>query len=458
MARAEKAGWFAQPSGDYIADITNAAIWQRVAEVKAFKKFMKDSSGYSDTRIHDARYITDHNSGMRFYLLARSKHIESYKKDNREMLVYHSTYLTYYTHTEPYFNSDILKRFGTIIARIVTPYGDVELYQAGVAVIYGEYTREVIPFFFADTMMPYNLTWFLKNFNSLTSTRTERGGKKIFNPFKLKSWKAVLPSVIAVASIYVLGAAAGTLASTIGSGAGLFSLAGVGAVGGLIAGVGGVITTFGMIGGSKTLSKIGARLGAVGALLSIGGSISNFFSPSAAKAGASTLPNYSLANSQNLSQTSSLYHGISPASWANGTGGAANSLYQNTNSVMFSSEANSFSSALRGYNTGATASGITSANSSLLYLTKGLEVAKFGFKSYEAVSNLISAFRAPNEFKDDDMPQNNNEGGLVSVSSALDEFENAGYNVRRFYDRDIEYDLGFESGTLMSNDGSLLGG
>ena len=125
---------------------------------------------------------------------------------------------------------------------------------------------------------------------------------------------------------------------------------------------------------------------------------------------------------------------------------------------MFSSEANSFSSALKGYNTSAATGGITSANSSFLYLTKGLEVAKFGLKSYEAVHNLINAFRAPNEFKDDDIPQNNNEGGPVSVSSMLDEFENAGYNVRRFYDRDVEYDLGLESGTLMSNDGSLLGG
>ena len=208
-----------------------------------------------------------------------------------------------------------------------------------------------------------------------------------------------------------------------------------------------------MIGGSKTLAKIGSKISAIGALISIGSSISNFLTSGASKAAASTLPNYNLANSQSLNQTASLYEGVSPASWANGS-----NLYQNTNSVMFSSEANSFKSALYGYNVGASAatSGISSANSSFLYLTKALKLAELGFKSYEAINNLIGAFRTPNEFRDDDMVEPEDDDNKVSLSSSLDELEDAGVGVRRFYDRDVEYDLGLESGTLMSNDDSLL--
>ena len=48
------------------------------------------------------------------------------------------------------------------------------------------------------------------------------------------------------------------------------------------------------------------------------------------------------------------------------------------------------------------------------------------------------------------------EKHVVGVSEDFDALEEEGFSVRRFFDRDVEYDLGLEAGTIMSNDGSLL--
>ncbi|EAU00356.1 hypothetical protein [Campylobacter curvus] len=266
------------------------------------------------------------------------------------------------------------------------------------------------------------------------------------NPPRQKWYKRYLPFIVAIVAIFsiinpMLG---GVLQGTAGT---------VAATGAVISAYGTLIYLKGMQYGNKTLMKAGRVVGYIGGTISAIGTTYTFYVSNFSKAAASTLPNYNLANSQSLNQTASLYEGVSPASWANGS-----NLYQNTNSVMFSSEANSFKSALYGYNVGASAasSGISSANSSFLYLTKALRLAELGFKSYEAINNLIGAFRTPNEFRDDDMVEPEDDDNKVSLSSSLDELEDAGMSVRRFYDRDVEYDLGLESGTLMSNDDSLL--
>ena len=48
------------------------------------------------------------------------------------------------------------------------------------------------------------------------------------------------------------------------------------------------------------------------------------------------------------------------------------------------------------------------------------------------------------------------EKHVVGASENFDALEEEGFFVRRFFDRDVEYDLGLEAGTIMSNDGSLL--
>lgn len=511
MAKSDARAFFAQSSGDYTQDVKNGIIWKRIGKRRSnelafeilHKQFIRKNRLHNGFRIFDDKYQkrtaylqwrrmdATLPSGRGIYVIhgynPSTKNTLPYAKDVENALgiaqffngqsptaqfkgdpgqaitmadnaIISSGVLTNEFQNEFWYSKNsTAKKIATLTFKPKT-WQTVRFYFYDHGFCYMESSTVAaggsrfvdvwkIPIFYADDDTPMiGVEKFLEIWN--TNHEIEAWN----NPPKQKWYKKYLPFILAITAFFTIlnpivsGALQGTVAGAI---------VGAGAV---ISAYGTLIYLKGVQYGSKTLMKIGSAASYAGGAISAFGGVYAALSPSAVNASASTLPNYSLANSQNLSQTSSLYDGISPASWANGSGSTASSLYQNTNSVMFSSEANSFSSALRGYNTGATASGITSANSSLLYLTKGLEVAKFGFKSYEAVSNLISAFRAPNEFKDDDIPQNNNEGGPVSVSSMLDEFENAGYNVRRFYDRDVEYDLGLESGTLMSNDGSLLGG
>ena len=235
--------------------------------------------------------------------------------------------------------------------------------------------------------------------------------------------KGAINSFITVGSVWVLGYAGAALGAALKAGTALTSLAGIGAIGGVVAGIGGVITTFGNIAGSTTLRAIGLKISAAGAIMSFGGSISTFTTPAAANANASILPNYSVANSQALSQTTSLYQNVSVASFAS----PINSL--------------------------------KSLNNSFLYITKGLNFVSDTLDTINAVKNLIAPFRQPNTYKDEDMPLANateDEKHVVGVSEDFDALEEEGFSVRRFFDRDVEYDLGLEAGTIMSNDGSLL--
>lgn len=433
-----------EPTGDYVEQAKSNLIAESFAGVKAIREFLQKHKYFSD---HRGFYIEVNipNYGV-VYCFEGSHFSDGGGYINNKYL---------YNYNMP--DSEITRNYGE---RIFYVGGDVNytFTRSGVAVIRrtfetakkGDYvTITYVTFaYFKDTNLPIGgAKAFFKYMDEIFSFHAAEKKKKRKWYGRSITLKKVLSAIVSVGSVWALGAAGVALSKAVGI------ISTIGAIGGVIAGIGGLVVTFGMIGGSKTLAKIGSKISAIGALISIGSSISNFLTSGASKAAASTLPNYNLANSQSLNQTASLYEGVSPASWANGS-----NLYQNTNSVMFSSEANSFKSALYGYNVGASAatSGISSANSSFLYLTKALKLAELGFKSYEAINNLIGAFRTPNEFRDDDMVEPEDDDNKVSLSSSLDALEDAGVGVRRFYDRDVEYDLGLERGTLMSNDDSLL--
>lgn len=278
--------------------------------------------------------------------------------------------------------------------------------------------------FFKENNMPVcGAKKFIERMPSIFSGYEEKKKKK-------RKWygvgvtlKGAINSFITVGSVWVLGYAGAALGAALKAGTALTSLAGIGAIGGVVAGIGGVITTFGNIAGSTTLRAIGLKISAAGAIMSFGGSISTFTTPAAANANASILPNYSVANSQALSQTTSLYQNVSVASFAS----PINSL--------------------------------KSLNNSFLYITKGLNFVSDTLDTINAVKNLIAPFRQPNAYKDEDMPLANaseDEKHVVGVSEDFDALEEEGFSVRRFFDRDVEYDLGLEAGTIMSNDGSLL--
>lgn len=431
-----------QPTGDYVEQARQNLINNSFASARAIREFLKEHPF--------SPYIIEWNNGKRedksFRLDATIEpwgKVYAYVGKFGDM----DNYIPFHDYSMGW--GEIESRYGKILYQSGSRYVTQQGFMVVVDKMKNVTNSYVTSVFYASNSMPVGgIKNFIKTMDSRFRIVYEGKKKKKRAWYGRKiTWKGVVSSVLSVGSVWALGAAGVALSKAVGI------ISTIGAVGGVIAGIGGLVVTFGMIGGSKTLAKIGSKISAIGALIGIGSSISNFLTSGASKAAASTLPNYNLANSQSLNQTASLYEGVSPASWANGS-----NLYQNTNSVMFSSEANSFKSALYGYNVGASAatSGISSANSSFLYLTKALKLAELGFKSYEAINNLIGAFRTPNEFRDDDMVEPEDDDNKVSLSSSLDELEDAGVGVRRFYDRDVEYDLGLESGTLMSNDDSLL--
>lgn len=264
---------------------------------------------------------------------------------------------------------------------------------------------EVVALFYVDSGLPVMGTRnFIKQAHWLTnigkptrSTGSVKWSSALKNVFKPKN---IFKIGLMGAAMYVLPGKIGALAN-VGK---LASFSGLAAIGGVVAGVGGIISTFGAIVGSKTLTKLGIKIGAVGSALNLMGSgLSQLSTASAAKANASTLPSSKIAQSQGLSATSSTY-------------GA---------------------SAMSG--------------NSQMYLTRAMDIADFGMSAFSAVRGLNGAFREPNQFNDEDMPKNNDEKQILYMNSS--DLENIG---RRFYERDVEYDLGLEQGTLMSNDGSLL--
>ncbi|MGH1601744.1 hypothetical protein [Campylobacter majalis] len=272
-------------------------------------------------------------------------------------------------------------------------------------------------------------------------------------------FEAFLPiiSIAVVVATYFTGGATAGAWGAIASGTA--TLAQIGAVSTFLGIVGLNFTLIGSLTGKKGLVKIGRVVGFIGAIGSIYTAAKEFFFQGAAKATASSLPNSTIAGMQGMGQTTSLYSGIGTNGFANATYAttSASSLsntavgVSNTNSVMFSTNQNAFASALAGHNVGA---GVLSANTSQLYLTQALNIAKIGYKSYSLVQNIRGAFREANQFNDEDMNEQGDEEKQIGANTQEQENEND--QARRFYERDVEYDLGLEGGTLMSNDDSLL--
>ena len=408
------------PTGYYVEQAINNLISETQAATRAVKNFFSKYSwrevrdpGVSGVIANDGRRIDTYIEGWGnvYCVLSEARDGDTVIKNYNELY-----------DTAQSYRRDIIH------VKRLSGSNWAEFTADGYAIMHyspnrGE-TQSVTFAFFSNNNMPVcGAKKFIERMPSIFSGYEKKKKKK-------RKWygvgvtlKGAINSFITVGSVWVLGYAGAALGAALKAGTALTSLAGIGAIGGVVAGIGGVITTFGNIAGSTTLRAIGLKISAAGAIMSFGGSISTFTSPAAANANASILPNYSVANSQALSQTTSLYQNVSVASFAS----PVNSL--------------------------------KSLNNSFLYITKGLNFVSDTLDTINAVKNLIAPFRQPNAYKDEDMPLANaseEEKHVVGVSEDFDALEEEGFFVRRFFDRDVEYDLGLEAGTIMSNDGSLL--
>ena len=101
---------------------------------------------------------------------------------------------------------------------------------------------------------------------------------------------------------------------------------------------------------------------------------------------------------------------------------------------------------------GFAAAGATST--SQLYLTTALKVVGIGSKAFALVQDIRGAFRQKGDTQDTDMQEQSDDEKVISVNSDAQQDEEE-IN-RRYYQRDEEYDIGLEGGTLISIDDSLL--
>jgi len=75
-------------------------------------------------------------------------------------------------------------------------------------------------------------------------------------------------------------------------------------------------------------------------------------------------------------------------------------------------------------------------------------------KAFALVQDIRGAFRKAGDTQDTDMQEQSAEEKVVSVNSDADMDEE--HAKRRFYERDVEYDIGLEGGTLISIDDSAM--
>ena len=302
----------------------------------------------------------------------------------------------------------------------------------------GSISAAAYPLFYADSDAPImGVRRWVKDWNKLYGvtyhTKTKKGGW----------YKRIIPPVLFFLSIFLIAVSAGsygpaagaTMGALVGSG-GAVTLAGVMATLAIVGAIGGFIATLGMISGNKVLSKIGRVMGWVGAIGSIYTSVKDFFFQSAAAQNASTATNQAVAGAAGANQTCQLYNGVSVSSWA-GAG----------------SSAGLGSAATQGASIGGfAAAGATST--SQLYLTTALRALSIGSKAFALVQDIRGAFRKAGDTQDTDMQEQSADEKVVSVNSDADMDEE--HAKRRFYERDVEYDLGLEGGTLISIDDSAM--
>ena len=302
---------------------------------------------------------------------------------------------------------------------------------------YGPTTAAAYPLFYADSNTPImGIRRWVKNWNKLYGityhTKTKKGG-----------WykQIILPTLFLV-SILLVGitagaygpAAAATMSAIAGSGA--VTLAGVMATLAIVGAIGGFLATLGMISGVKALSRIGRVMGWVGTIGSIYTSVKSLFTQSVAAQNASTATNQAVAGASGANQTCQLYNGVSVSSWAGTNAGV-------------SSAVNAAQGASIG---GFAAAGATST--SQLYLTTALKIVGIGSKAFALVQDIRSEFRKHGDTQDTDMQEQSEDEKVISVNSDAQQDEEE-IN-RRYYQRDEEYDIGLEGGTLISIDDSVL--
>ena len=301
----------------------------------------------------------------------------------------------------------------------------------------GSISAAAYPLFYADSDAPIiGVRRWVKDWNKLYGvtyhTKTKKGGW----------YKRIIPPALFLLSIFLIAVSAGsygpaagaTMGALVGSGA--VTLAGIMATLAIAGAIGGFIATLGMLSGNKSLSKFGRVVGWIGAIGSIYTAAKDFFFQSAAAQNASTATNQAVAGAAGANQTCQLYNGVSVSSWA-GAG----------------SSAGLGSAATQGASIGGfAAAGATST--SQLYLTTALKALSVGSKSFALVQDIRGAFRKVGDTQDTDMQEQGADEKVVSVNSDADMDEE--HAKRRFYERDVEYDIGLEGGTLMSIDDSLL--
>jgi len=242
----------------------------------------------------------------------------------------------------------------------------------------------------------------------------------------------VVTFVLTYVAIITYGPMASAALSAI-AGGGAVSLAGVMATLAVAGAVGGFLATVGSLSGNKKLTKFGRVTSFIGAIGSIYLSIKSLFFQSVAAQNASTATNQALAGAAGANQTAGLYNGVSVSSWA-GTGAGAGAA----------------SSASVG---GLAAAGATST--SQLYLTAALKVAGVGYKSFALIQDVRSEFRKHDDTQDTDMQEQSDDEKVVSVNSDARQ-DTEGDVTRKFYERDVEYDVGLIGGTLISIDDSAM--
>lgn len=242
--------------------------------------------------------------------------------------------------------------------------------------------------------------------------------------------------VLTAVTVGTYGPAAGATIGALTGGTGAVTLGGVMSILAVAGAIGGFIATIGSIAGNKGLSKIGRIAGFIGAIGSIYLSVKSLFTQSVAAQNASTATNQAVAGASGANQTCQLYNGVSVSSWAGTNAGA-------------SSAVNAAQGASIG---GFAAAGATST--SQLYLTTALKVVGIGSKAFALVQDIRSEFRKHGDTQDTDMQEQSDDEKVISVSG--DAQQDDGDVTRRFYERDVEYDIGLTGGTLISIDDSVL--
>lgn len=296
-----------------------------------------------------------------------------------------------------------------------------------------EFSAYAAPLFYADSNSPIMGTReFLKTWNSYHTILYK-------SKTKINHWKTLLSAALIIASFVVSFMAIATYAplatATIG-GSSALGLSGIAAIVATIGGVGGFIATIGSLSGKKSLAKFGRVMGFIGAIGSIYLSVKSLFTQSVAAQNASTATNQAVAGASGANQTCQLYNGVSVSSWAGTNAGA-------------SSAANAAQGVSIG---GFAAAGATST--SQLYLTTALKIVGIGSKAFALVQDIRSEFRKHGDTQDTDMQEQSDDEKVISVNS--DAQQDDGDVTRRFYERDVEYDIGLEGGTLISIDDSIL--